>query len=600
MSCGLRECLGLGDLSAPAVDRPAALERFRSAFLAEMGEIGRCLQYTAAYSSGQDHAKIDAQRQLLYRAYQSVATVEPADPSAAEADRQRVMVAAQSLRQAAEQLRQSSQTARDAWSSREGQFEQVVDQIRELQQQGHAKAGTLTKAAELIRSYSQDRRFNESARALDQVAPKVAALHAQVQQPADPGVAEASAGSATAAVGAPGGGLREEAGKVLDLVTSDPSVVGTGRPIELPGESRKLTDDEIARAKRIYGDRIDYSQITIHSGSVGSYGSTRTLGNGIHFTPNKFKEGTMELSDAGLKTLMHELEHVHQYQSQGWGYAVESLWEQGKAAVFEGDRNHAYEWKEAEAEGLDAENWNVEEQAAAIEDYDGYLERLQAIKDGKPAKPLSPEEQQEMERLKKHVDRILDREPKGILDRMEEAIEETADELYQDAKELYDEADEAVSEVIDDATEAAEELYRDAEELYDEADEAVSEVIDDATEAAEELCRDAEELYDEADEAVSEVIDDATEAAEDLYRDAEEVYQEAEELYQQADEAVSEAAEEVVESLDDAVEAADEAIEAADEAIDEAVEDASDWAEEKASDAREAFDDGIDEIRSWF
>ena len=47
-------------------------------------------------------------------------------------------------------------------------------------------------------------------------------------------------------------------------------------------------------------------------------------------------------------TLVHEMTHVYQYQTGGWGYAPEALWAQFKSFVTTGDRGGAYDWEAAD------------------------------------------------------------------------------------------------------------------------------------------------------------------------------------------------------------------------------------------------------------
>ena len=147
--------------------------------------------------------------------------------------------------------------------------------------------------------------------------------------------------------------------------------------------SRHLSTAEIAYAKEIYRDSIDYSQITITRDSLLAVGAPRTIGNTIHLKSgppwNDFKGDTMELSDDGLKTLIHEMGHVWQFQNGGLAYIPQSIAVQIKASLGGGSRDLAYDWRAALKAGIPWEKWNPEQQAQAIEDYNIALRRT---KDG--------------------------------------------------------------------------------------------------------------------------------------------------------------------------------------------------------------------------
>jgi hypothetical protein len=145
--------------------------------------------------------------------------------------------------------------------------------------------------------------------------------------------------------------------------------------------SRKLTTTEIAYAKDVFKESIDYSEITITRDSMIATGAPKTIGNTIHLRSDwgHFKEDSLDLTQTGLETLIHEMGHVWQYQNGGLAYIPESLWAQLKGAISGGSRNVAYNWREAVRGGTPWEEWNPEQQAEAIEDYNRLLRKT---KDG--------------------------------------------------------------------------------------------------------------------------------------------------------------------------------------------------------------------------
>jgi hypothetical protein len=144
---------------------------------------------------------------------------------------------------------------------------------------------------------------------------------------------------------------------------------------------RPLTVAEIAYAKDVFKDSVDYSQITITRDSMFSAGAPKTLGNTIHLRSDwgHFIGDSMQLTQGGQETLIHEMGHVWQYQNGGLAYIPESLWAQFKGFIGAGSRGAAYDWREADRAGLPWEKWNPEQQAAAIEDYNI---KLRKSKDG--------------------------------------------------------------------------------------------------------------------------------------------------------------------------------------------------------------------------
>lgn len=182
--------------------------------------------------------------------------------------------------------------------------------------------------------------------------------------------------------------------------------------------SRSLTEAEIAYAKDVFRDSVDYSKITITRDSLIAVGAPRTIGNTINLKSDwgHFKGDTLDLTEIGMTTLIHEMGHVWQYQNGGLEYIPDSIIAQISASFGRGSRNAAYDWRSAQKAGIPWENWNPEQQAEAIEDYNkllrrsktpsvtldelaelaillGYIEKVrkrQGAPGSKPARPSSP------------------------------------------------------------------------------------------------------------------------------------------------------------------------------------------------------------------
>jgi hypothetical protein len=200
-------------------------------------------------------------------------------------------------------------------------------------------------------------------------------------------------GLAGAAAGAVAGSLLGPVGTVVGGIVG--FVGGALGADKLTTKARSLTAKEIAYAKEIYLDTIDFLKVKITKGSLLSLGAAKTIGNTIYLPASKdlFVGDTMELTDwYGLGTLIHELGHVWQYQNGGLAYIPLSLIAQLKGFLKSGSRDAAYNWEAADAAGLPWEKWNPEQQASAMEYYNYYL-RLSRTR------LLSPEEQKKLSTL---------------------------------------------------------------------------------------------------------------------------------------------------------------------------------------------------------
>lgn len=139
--------------------------------------------------------------------------------------------------------------------------------------------------------------------------------------------------------------------------------------------SRSLSGPERDYLGEIYHDSVDMSKVTITRGSALAAGAARTTGNTINLQDQHFKGDTMELSDAGLLVLAHEMGHVWQYQNGGLAYIPSSLIPQAVAALSGGDRNAAYDWRAMVRAKVPWEQWNAEQQAECISDYNEALRK---------------------------------------------------------------------------------------------------------------------------------------------------------------------------------------------------------------------------------
>jgi hypothetical protein len=144
------------------------------------------------------------------------------------------------------------------------------------------------------------------------------------------------------------------------------SIVLTAVGAEAP--ARKLTADERAYLESIYGDSIDYDMIRVKQGGpLTNVMAPHTVGNTVYMPDDQF-DSNGKLTSAGLETLGHEVAHVWQNQNGGGDYIGNALGAQAWAWITGGDRNGAYDWEGALADGQSFESMNDEQRAKAMED----------------------------------------------------------------------------------------------------------------------------------------------------------------------------------------------------------------------------------------
>jgi len=141
---------------------------------------------------------------------------------------------------------------------------------------------------------------------------------------------------------------------------------------------RRLEPHEIAYAREIFGEGIDYGAVRITRGSMLATFSATAVGNRINLQAAHFAGDTLDLSEAGMSVLIHELAHVWQYQSSGLGYIASSLVAQLRSWITTGSRRNAYDWRKVLHTPWP--HWNAEQQAQCISDYNDALQRVRAGK----------------------------------------------------------------------------------------------------------------------------------------------------------------------------------------------------------------------------
>ncbi|QEY71491.1 PAAR domain-containing protein [Pseudomonas denitrificans (nom. rej.)] len=159
---------------------------------------------------------------------------------------------------------------------------------------------------------------------------------------------------------------------VIDLkaseLSTDNSPNGAAiQTISLPeGEKRALTSGEIAMARIVFKDSIDYSQVKIHHGGWWLFlglQNTAVTPNGEMYFPQKtylYSDDFSSTNDDRDKALfIHEMTHVWQYQLGYW-VKWHALWVTSRGAS-------AYEYQLNPSKKLS--NYNMEQQGEIISDY---------------------------------------------------------------------------------------------------------------------------------------------------------------------------------------------------------------------------------------
>lgn len=146
---------------------------------------------------------------------------------------------------------------------------------------------------------------------------------------------------------------------------------------------RSMTEWEIRQAKRVFGNAIDYSKVTIAEGSISAkigsaFGYARTVGNTIYFPPG---------GSRNMAFLIHELTHVWQYQTTGWTYAPKAIWAQVTEgySYTEGGKSAKQSLLDARAAGKTLFDYNKEQQGDILR---SYFLRLQRSEDTSAWQPF--------------------------------------------------------------------------------------------------------------------------------------------------------------------------------------------------------------------
>jgi hypothetical protein len=146
------------------------------------------------------------------------------------------------------------------------------------------------------------------------------------------------------------------------------SAIQTAIGVETPG--RSLTEAETAELKKVYGDKVDLSQIRIKENDIGlnNLMAPHTVGNTIYIPKGWLPDpSSANYQQQRNELLVHETAHTWQYQNGGTDYLGSSIWNQLKGAISGGSRDAAYQYDEPIKAGKSWTELNPEQQAHLIE-----------------------------------------------------------------------------------------------------------------------------------------------------------------------------------------------------------------------------------------
>ena len=169
----------------------------------------------------------------------------------------------------------------------------------------------------------------------------------------------------------PGKRLKEV--KLSGITTTQANVGSSVKKVTIEGTARPLTSGEIAMAKLVFKDSVNYSKVKVHKEEYLPFGlqddDTAMTPNGeMYFNPMQgFKEDFSVEKPVIRIWFMHEMVHVWQYQLGYWvrlhglGMAISGGYTGGSA----------YKYDSAENNSKTLPDFNMEQQGDIIAEYFG-------------------------------------------------------------------------------------------------------------------------------------------------------------------------------------------------------------------------------------
>ena len=129
---------------------------------------------------------------------------------------------------------------------------------------------------------------------------------------------------------------------------------------------RNLTSNEIALAKKIFKNSINYKKVKIHNKKYIFFqpANSGMTPNGEIYVDGFFKKDYSAINDAGKSFFIHEMTHVWQYQLKILNPVTAAIAENIKH-FFHYDKAYEYEL----TAGKDLLDYDIEQQASIVEDY---------------------------------------------------------------------------------------------------------------------------------------------------------------------------------------------------------------------------------------
>lgn len=129
---------------------------------------------------------------------------------------------------------------------------------------------------------------------------------------------------------------------------------------------RSLTEGEIALAKTIFGDAIDYKKVTLYGRKISRFqpDNFNAAPDGNLYMIRNYSDDFSKSPAEDKAALMHELTHVWQIQNNTMNLKVAFVKETLKAKF-----NYAATNKYTLQKGKDLNQYGFEQQAGIVEDY---------------------------------------------------------------------------------------------------------------------------------------------------------------------------------------------------------------------------------------
>lgn len=178
MPPGIKQELGLGDPSKPAVASTQQADKFKADYQAAAGPINQALQYTAAHAQKTKHDPEAGKRDKSCQAYQAaLSRIDPTNPAKAQSAIDQVLAAVQGLKSTVESLKAAVEKAFNAWTAKEPTLQGITDKVREMVEWGHTKASALQQVVDAIVKKANDKAYEDACQGVDQLSMKVEPIH---------------------------------------------------------------------------------------------------------------------------------------------------------------------------------------------------------------------------------------------------------------------------------------------------------------------------------------------------------------------------------------------------------------------------------------